>query len=80
MTRYDVPWLSAAETAAAIKTKQVSPVEVIQAYLERIERLDGSCTRILQSCVMRRWQQPARPSRRCYGVVIWGRCLGCRWR
>src|SRR5919205_658397 len=41
MTRHDIPWLSAAETAVAIKTKQVSPVEVVQAYLERIERLDG---------------------------------------
>src|SRR6266571_8134403 len=40
MTRHDIPWLSAAETAMAIKTKQVSPVEVVQAYLARIERLD----------------------------------------
>jgi Asp-tRNA(Asn)/Glu-tRNA(Gln) amidotransferase A subunit family amidase len=41
MIRHDIPWLSAAETAVAITTKQVSPVEVVQAYLERIERLDG---------------------------------------
>src|SRR5919197_2653362 len=41
MTRHDIPWLSAAETAVAIKTKQLSPVEVVQAYLDRIERLDG---------------------------------------
>ena len=41
MSQHDIPWLSAAETAVAIKTKQVSPVEVVQAYLERIERLDG---------------------------------------
>ena len=41
MTTHDIPWLSAAETAVAIKTKQVSPVEVVQAYLARIERLDG---------------------------------------
>src|SRR5262252_8041735 len=40
MTRHDIPWLSAAETASAIKTKQVSPVVVVQAYLTRIERLD----------------------------------------
>jgi len=36
MARHDIPWLSAAETAVAIKTKQVSPVEVVQAYLARI--------------------------------------------
>jgi aspartyl-tRNA(Asn)/glutamyl-tRNA(Gln) amidotransferase subunit A len=36
----DLAWLSAAETARAIKTRQVSPVDVVQAYLARIDRLD----------------------------------------
>lgn len=40
MSPHDLPWLSAAATAALIRTKQVSPVEVVQAYLERIARLD----------------------------------------
>jgi aspartyl-tRNA(Asn)/glutamyl-tRNA(Gln) amidotransferase subunit A len=40
MTGRDIPFLSAAETAEAIKSKQVSPVEVVQAYLARIDRLD----------------------------------------
>ena len=40
MTRHDLPWLSAAETAVAIKTKQISPVEVVQAYFARIEQFD----------------------------------------
>jgi Asp-tRNA(Asn)/Glu-tRNA(Gln) amidotransferase A subunit family amidase len=37
----DIAFLSAAETTAAIKTRQVSPVEVVQAYLARIDRLDA---------------------------------------
>jgi aspartyl-tRNA(Asn)/glutamyl-tRNA(Gln) amidotransferase subunit A len=41
MARDDLAFLSAAETAEAIATKQVSPVDVVQAYLARIERLDG---------------------------------------
>src|SRR5919109_3437309 len=41
MARDELAFLSAAETAAAIATKQVSPVDVVQAYLTRIERLDG---------------------------------------
>lgn len=41
MTAQDIAFLSAAETAAAIKTRQVSPVEVVQAYLARIDRLDA---------------------------------------
>jgi aspartyl-tRNA(Asn)/glutamyl-tRNA(Gln) amidotransferase subunit A len=41
MARDDLAFLSAAETAEAIATKQLSPVDVVQAYLARIERLDG---------------------------------------
>jgi aspartyl-tRNA(Asn)/glutamyl-tRNA(Gln) amidotransferase subunit A len=41
MMAQDIAFLSAAETAAAIKTRQVSPVEVVQAYLARIDRLDA---------------------------------------
>lgn len=40
MTSPELPLLSAAATAQAIRTKQVSPVEVVQAYLERIDRLN----------------------------------------
>ena len=41
MASDDLAFLSAAETAQAIATKQTSPVDVVQAYLSRIERLDG---------------------------------------
>src|SRR5882724_7915823 len=37
----DLAFMSAAEIAAAIATKQASPVDLVQAYLARIERLDG---------------------------------------
>jgi aspartyl-tRNA(Asn)/glutamyl-tRNA(Gln) amidotransferase subunit A len=40
MTSDDIAFLSAAETARLIRTKQVSPVEVVRAYLDRIERID----------------------------------------
>lgn len=40
MATHDLPWLSATETAQAIQTKQVSPVEVVEAYLQRIDRFD----------------------------------------
>jgi aspartyl-tRNA(Asn)/glutamyl-tRNA(Gln) amidotransferase subunit A len=36
----DLFWLSATEAAAAIRTRRLSPVELTQALLDRIERLD----------------------------------------
>ncbi len=42
MANNELCLLSAVETAAIIRTRQASPVEVVQAYLDRIERLDGT--------------------------------------
>ena len=40
MAIQDIAYLSATELGSAIKAKQVSPVEVVEAYLDRIERID----------------------------------------
>ena len=40
MDRSDIAFLSASALASAIESKQVSPVEAVEAYLERIERID----------------------------------------
>ena len=37
----DLVYASAARLAALISTRQLSPVELVQAYLDRIDRLDG---------------------------------------
>ena len=37
----DIPFLSATELAALIEKREVSPVEATEAYLERIQRVDG---------------------------------------
>jgi Asp-tRNA(Asn)/Glu-tRNA(Gln) amidotransferase A subunit family amidase len=42
MTASDPCFLSVAEAAALIAAKRLSPVELVQAYLARIERLDGT--------------------------------------
>jgi Asp-tRNA(Asn)/Glu-tRNA(Gln) amidotransferase A subunit family amidase len=46
MPTHDLCWMTAAELAAAIKTRKVSPVEVVDAVLERIDktrRLNAYC-------------------------------------
>jgi aspartyl-tRNA(Asn)/glutamyl-tRNA(Gln) amidotransferase subunit A len=40
MERSDIPFLSATELAGLIESKQVSPVEAVEAYLSRIEEVD----------------------------------------
>src|SRR6266536_5616578 len=50
MERADIPFLPATELARQIEQKQVSPVEVVEAYLERIERLDPRLNAYLTVC------------------------------
>lgn len=46
----DIPFLSASATAAAIRAKDVSSVEVVQAYLDRINRLDPTLKAYITVC------------------------------
>ena len=40
MAEKDIAFLSATELGTAIREKQISPVEAVEAYLERIDRID----------------------------------------
>lgn len=46
----NVPFMSAAATASAIRAKQVSSVEAVQAYLERIDKLDPTLKAYITVC------------------------------
>ena len=50
MTSQDIVFWSAAETAVAVRSKQVSPVEVVQAYLDLIDRLDSKLKAYITVC------------------------------
>ena len=50
MTSPGIPFLSATETTEAIKAKQLSPVEVVNSYLERIDRLDSKFRAYITVC------------------------------
>ncbi|MFP6682352.1 MAG: amidase [Gammaproteobacteria bacterium] len=41
MNATEIAFLSAADTARAIKAKEISPTDAVQTYLERIDRLDS---------------------------------------
>ena len=50
MTGQDIGLLSAAGTASAIRSKELSPVEAVRAYLDRIDRLDSKLAAYITVC------------------------------
>jgi Asp-tRNA(Asn)/Glu-tRNA(Gln) amidotransferase A subunit family amidase len=53
MNTADIPSLSAAELGRLIAQKEVSPVEVTEAYLRRIDDVDFKFNAYLTVCVRR---------------------------
>ena len=50
MEKADIPFLSATELSQLIEKKEVSPVEAVEAYLERIDRVDGKLNSYITVC------------------------------
>jgi Asp-tRNA(Asn)/Glu-tRNA(Gln) amidotransferase A subunit family amidase len=50
MEKADIPFLSVSQLSELIKSRQVSPVEVVEGYLERIDRLSDRLYAYLTVC------------------------------
>ena len=50
MERADIPYLSATDLSEVIRNREVSPVEVVEAYLERIDRLNDKLNAYITVC------------------------------
>jgi aspartyl-tRNA(Asn)/glutamyl-tRNA(Gln) amidotransferase subunit A len=50
MEKAQLPFLSATELAALIKSREVSPVEAAEAYLDRIDQIDGQLSSYITVC------------------------------
>ena len=50
MEKADIPFLSVSQLSELIKSRQVSPVEVVEGYLERIDRLNDRLYAYLTVC------------------------------
>ena len=70
----ELSYMPATELAHAIRTRQVSSVEVTQHFYERIERLDSRLNSYLASARSRRWPMPAPPMTPWPAAGRWGRC------
>ena len=50
MQKGDIPFLSATELAGLIEKREVSPVEAVEAYLDRIDQVDGKLNSYITVC------------------------------
>ena len=50
MNKADIPFLSATDLAGLIEKREVSPVEAVEAYLDRIDQVDGKLNSYITVC------------------------------
>ena len=63
MNKADIPFLSATALGELIRQREISPVEATEAYLERIDTVDGTLHSYITVC-----RQEALASRPCRGA------------
>jgi aspartyl-tRNA(Asn)/glutamyl-tRNA(Gln) amidotransferase subunit A len=72
MNKADLPFLSAAALGALIRTKEVSPLEATEAYLERIDAIDARLNSYITVCR----DEARRAARAAEQAVMRGETLG----
>ena len=50
MNQKDIPFLTATELSRLIKAKEISPVETMEAYLDRIDQIDPKLNAYITVC------------------------------
>ena len=68
----ELVFTSAAEVAARIRTKEISPVALVRTYLDRIDRLDGTLRAYVTVCR----EQALAEAARCEDAIARGAPLG----
>ena len=72
MDKVDIPFLSATELSRLLETKEVSPVEATEAYLERIDGLDFKFNSYLTVC----GNEALQAAREAERAIVQGNYLG----
>ena len=72
MEKGELPFLSATELSELIRTREVSPVETAEAYLERIDQLDGRLNSYVTVCR----EEALEAARDAEGAIARGGYLG----
>ena len=72
MDRADIPFLSATELSSLIQRKEVSPVEAVESYLDRIDREDFKFNSYITIC----GEEALREAREAQREILKGNYLG----
>ena len=72
MSADDLVWLGAAEAAELIRAKRLSPTDLVQAYLDRIDRLDGTLHAYIAVCR----EEALAAARMAERVIVRGDAMG----
>jgi aspartyl-tRNA(Asn)/glutamyl-tRNA(Gln) amidotransferase subunit A len=72
MDKQDIPFLSATQLSRLIQSKEVSPVEATEAYLDRIEKVDGKLNSYITVCR----DEALKSAREAEQAIAAGRYLG----
>ena len=72
MEKKDIPFLTATELSEQIKSKEVSPVEAVEAYLERVEALNPKLNSYITVCA----DEAMEEARRAESAIAQGDYIG----
>ncbi len=72
MNQTDIPWLSALQLADCIKSRDVSPVQATEAYLDRIQHVDAQLHAYITVCP----DEALNAARQAEREIVAGRYLG----
>ena len=76
MEKGELPFLSATDLSTLIKRREISPIEVVEAYLERIEQLDSRFGAYLTICADEAIQAAQEAERALARGEYWGAMHG----
>ena len=72
MDQSQIPFLSATQLSGLIASKEVSPVEATQAYLDRIGEIDGKLNSYITVCA----DEALAEAKQAEQEIVSGRCIG----
>ena len=80
MDKKELPFLTASQLSRLIETKEVSPVEATEAYLDRIEAVDPKLNSYITVTGEQALRRPGRRRTKSPPASTGGRYTACPWR